>query len=202
MNKGTAFVLSGPSGSGKDTVMRLALEKTGGMEFSISCVTRPKRGNEAEDGKYRFLTVAEFEAMLADNALLEHNVFLGNYYGTPRQPVEDAVEAGRDILIEIDVNGAAQIRKSMPDAVSIFIMPPSLEVLRRRLSGRGTDTEEVVNKRLNEALREIACAEDYDYVIVNDDLNEAVEDLCAIFRSVKFRSENMKNTINEVLQNA
>ncbi len=202
MNKGTAFVLSGPSGSGKDTVMRLALEKTGGMEFSISCVTRPKRGNEAEDGKYRFLTVAEFEAMLADNALLEHNVFLGNYYGTPRQPVEDAVAAGRDILIEIDVNGAAQIRKSMPDAVSIFIMPPSLEVLRRRLSGRGTDTEEVVNKRLNEALREIACAEDYDYVIVNDDLNEAVEDLCAIFRSVKFRSENMKNTINEVLQNA
>lgn len=202
MNKGNAFVLSGPSGSGKDTVMKLALEKVGKMEFSISCVTRAKRGNEAEDGKYRFLSVAEFEELLAQNAFLEHNVFLGNYYGTPRKPVEDAINEGRDILIEIDVNGAAQIRKTMPDAVSIFIMPPSFEVLRKRLSGRGTDGEEEVNKRLEEALREIACAKDYDYVVVNDDLNEAVEDVCAIIRSVKSRSENMKNTINEVLQNA
>ncbi len=202
MSKGNAFVLSGPSGSGKDTVMKLALERIGKMEFSISCVTRAKRGNEAEDGKYRFLNVEEFEALLAQDAFLEHNVFLGNYYGTPRKPVEDAISQGRDILIEIDVNGAAQIRKTMPDAVSIFIMPPSFEVLRKRLSGRGTDSEELVNKRLQEALREIACAKDYDYVVVNDDLNEAVEDVCSIIRAVKSRSENMKNTINEVLQNA
>lgn len=202
MSKGTVFVLSGPSGSGKDTVLKRVLERIDTLDFSISCVTRPKRGSEKEDGKYRFLSVEEFQQRLARNEFLEHNVFLGNYYGTPRRPVEDAVQAGRDILIEIDVNGAAQIRKSMPDAVSIFIMPPSFEVLRQRLSGRGTDPEEVVSKRLEQALLEIACAKDYDFVIVNDDLNQTVEDVCSVIRSVKFRSENMNTMIDEVLHNA
>lgn len=202
MSKGTVFVLSGPSGSGKDTVLKRVLERIDTLDFSISCVTRPKRGSEEEDGKYRFLSVEEFQQRLARNEFLEHNVFLGNYYGTPRRPVEDAVQAGRDILIEIDVNGAAQIRKSMPDAVSIFIMPPSFEVLRQRLSGRGTDPEEVVSKRLEQALLEIACAKDYDFVIVNDDLNQTVDDVCSVIRSVKFRSENMNTMIDEVLHNA
>ena len=202
MPKGLAFVLSGPSGSGKDTVLARVRERMPELGFSISCVTRPRRGSDKEDGKYRFVSVAEFEAMQKENAFLEHNIFLGNYYGTPRRPVEEALDRGEDIVIEIDVNGAAQIRKSMPDAVSIFIMPPSFEVLRQRLSGRGTDPEEVVSKRLEQALLEIACAKDYDFVIVNDDLNQTVEDVCSVIRSVKFRSENMNTMIDEVLHNA
>ena len=202
MPKGLAFVLSGPSGSGKDTVLARVRERMPELGFSISCVTRPRRGSDKEDGKYRFVSVAEFEAMQKENAFLEHNIFLGNYYGTPRRPVEEALERGEDIVIEIDVNGAAQIRRSLPEAVSLFILPPSMEVLRARLLGRSTDSPEAAQKRLNEAIREIGCAKDYDYVIVNDDLDRAVEDVCSVIRAVRLRSENMKETINEVLEHA
>ena len=202
MPKGLAFVLSGPSGSGKDTVLARVRERMPELGFSISCVTRPRRGSDKEDGKYRFVSVAEFEAMQKENAFLEHNIFLGNYYGTPRRPVEAALDRGEDIVIEIDVNGAAQIRRSLPEAVSLFILPPSMEVLRARLLGRSTDSPEAAQKRLNEAIREIGCAKDYDYVIVNDDLDRAVEDVCSVIRAARLRSENMKETINEVLEHA
>lgn len=202
MPKGLAFVLSGPSGSGKDTVLARVRERMPELGFSISCVTRPRRGSDKEDGKYRFVSVAEFEAMQKENAFLEHNIFLGNYYGTPRRPVEEALDRGEDIVIEIDVNGAAQIRRSLPEAVSLFILPPSMEVLRARLLGRSTDSPEAAQKRLNEAIREIGCAKDYDYVIVNDDLDRAVEDVCSVIRAARLRSENMKETINEVLEHA
>ncbi len=201
-SKGTAFVLSGPSGSGKDTVLRLVRERMPELEFSISCVTRQKRGIPQEDEKYSFISVDEFKSRLERGMFLEHNVFVGNYYGTPRQPVEQAIANGKNIVIEIDVNGAAQIRESMPEAVSIFIMPPSFEVLRSRLYGRNTDNEEMSKKRLNEALREIACAKDYDYIIVNDDLQKAVDDMCDIIRAAGHRATNMTNFINEVLKNA
>ena len=202
MNRGTAFILSAPSGCGKDTIIARVREQMPELRFSISCITRPKRGSDAEDGKYRFLTVAEFEQMLAQDAFLEHNVYLGNYYGTPRQPVEDALAQGKDILIEIDVNGADQLRKSLPEAVSLFILPPSLSELRRRLQKRGTDAPEKIEQRVREAEREIGCAPDYDYVIVNDDLDQAVEDVCSVLRAAKFRSSHMKSTINEVLKDA
>ena len=202
MPKGLAFVLSGPSGSGKDTVLARVRERMPELGFSISCVTRPRRGSDKEDGKYRFVSVAEFEAMQKENAFLEHNIFLGNYYGTPRRPVEEALDRGEDIVIEIDVNGAAQIRRSLPETVSLFILPPSMEVLRARLLGRSTDSPEAAQKRLNEAIREIGCAKDYDYVIVNDDLDRAVEDVCSVIRAARLRSENMKETINEVLEHA
>lgn len=201
-NKGTAFVLSGPSGSGKDTVLRLVRERMPELEFSISCVTRQKRGIPQEDEKYSFISVDEFKSRLERGMFLEHNVFVGNYYGTPRQPVEQAIESGKNIVIEIDVNGAAQIRETMPDAVSIFIMPPSFEVLRSRLYGRNTDNEEMSKKRLDEALREISCAKDYDYIIVNDDLQKAVDDMCDIIKASGHRATNMTNFINEVLKNA
>ncbi len=202
MPKGLAFVLSGPSGSGKDTVLARVRERMPELGFSISCVTRPKRGSDREDGKYRFITVEEFESMMQENAFLEHNVFLGNYYGTPRKPVEEALARGEDIVIEIDVNGAAQIRRSLPEAVSLFILPPSMEVLRARLLGRSTDTPEAAGRRLNEAIREIGCAKDYDYVIVNDDLDRAVEDVCSVIRAARLRSDSMKEIINEVLEHA
>ena len=200
MNRGTAFVLSAPSGCGKDTIIARVRERLPELTFSISCVTRPKRGSDTEDGKYRFLTVAEFEQMLAKDAFLEHNVFLGNYYGTPRQPVEDALAAGKDILIEIDVNGAAQLRKTLPEAVFLFILPPSLSELRRRLQKRGTDSPEKIEQRVHEAEREIGCASDYDYVIVNDDLDQAVEDVYHVLCAAEFRSSHMNPIINEVLE--
>ena len=172
------------------------------LGFSVSCITRPKRGSDREDGKYRFLSVGEFENMLAQDAFLEHNVFLGNYYGTPRRPVEEALAKGRDILIEIDVNGAAQLRETLPEAVGIFILPPSLAKLRKRLEERATDSPEQIAKRLHEARREIECAPLYDYVIVNDDLDTAVEDVCSVIRAAHLRSSHNKSTVNEVLKNA
>lgn len=202
MSRGIPFVLSGPSGCGKDTVITRVRQKMPELGFSVSCITRPKRGSDREDGKYRFLSVGEFENMLAQDAFLEHNVFLGNYYGTPRRPVEEALAKGRDILIEIDVNGAAQLRETLPEAVSIFILPPSLAKLRKRLEERATDSPEQIAKRLHEARREIECAPLYDYVIVNDDLDTAVEDVCSVIRAAHLRSSHNKSTVNEVLKNA
>ena len=202
MSRGVAFVLSAPSGCGKDTVIARVRELMPELGYSVSCTTRPKRGSDKEDGKYRFLTVGEFENMLAQGAFLEHNVFLDNYYGTPRRPVEEAVSRGKDILIEIDVNGAAQLRESLPEAVSIFLAPPSLSELRRRLEKRGTDTPEQIDKRLHEAAREIAEAPKYDYIVVNDDLEQAIADVCSVLRAAKLRSAYMKSTVNEVLKHA
>ena len=148
MNKGIAFIISGPSGSGKDTVLSLLFEKCPEIKFSISSTTRGIREGEVECGKYNYISRDKFESMIKHNDLLEHNEYVGNYYGTPKAPVVNATESGSDIFIEVDVNGAAQIREKMPEAVSIFIMPPSFEELKRRLSGRGTETEEVIKETI------------------------------------------------------
>jgi len=131
--------------------------------------------------------------------LLEHNVFVGNYYGTPREPVEKCIEAGEDIFVEIDVNGAAQIRQKAPDALSIFIMPPSMSVLRARLTGRGTETPELIEKRLEAAAKEIARADEYDYIVINDVLEDAVADVNAIIRSDRAREERNEGIAQRVL---
>ena len=199
MNKGRVYIISGPPGSGKDTVLKKIFEKCPQVAFSISSITRPMREGEVEGEKYNFVTREHFEEMIANDQLLEHNVFVGNYYGTPKAPVVDCVESGRDMIIEVDVNGAEQIRRKMPNAVSIFIMPPSLEVLKTRLKGRGTDSEDVIAKRLDEALGEIERAVEYDYIVVNDCLDTAVDNIVEIMSVDRFKTDRNLNIINKVL---
>lgn len=199
MNKGRVFIISGPSGSGKDSLMKKVFEKAPHIKFSISSITRPMRVGEVEGEKYNFVSRERFEEMIANDELLEHNVFVGNYYGTPKAPVLKSVEEGNDILIEVDVNGAYQIFDKIPDAVSIFIMPPSLKILKNRLTGRGTDSQEVIEKRLFEALREIASAKDYDYIVVNDDLDTAADEFVSIMSVDKFKTDRNLELINNIL---
>ncbi len=202
MNKGGIFLISGPSGSGKDTLLVELFKKCPEIEFSISSITRPMRDGEVEGAKYNFISREKFEDMLKNDMLLEYNVYAGNYYGTPKLPVINAIENGKDMIIEVDVNGAAKIREKLPQAVSVFIMPPSYEVLRNRLSGRGTETQDVIDKRMEIALLEIARATEYDYIVVNDDLSTAVEDLISIIANSSLLLNRQKHIIDEVLKNA
>lgn len=199
MNKGGVFIISGPSGSGKDTVLAELFRNRPDLLFSISSVTRPMRSGEREGEKYNFISREKFEYMIDNDMLLEHNVFVNNYYGTPREPVERAIAEGKDIIIEVDVNGAAQIRQKLPEAVSIFIMPPSFHELKRRLRGRGTESEELIEKRLNSALGEIKRATEYDYIIVNDNITAAADDILSVILSSSFKTDRQKNIIDEVL---
>lgn len=199
MSKGTVLIVSGPSGSGKDTILKKVFEAVPDIKFSISSITRAMRAGEVEGDKYNFISVDTFLNMLQNDELLEFNKYLDNYYGTPRKPVEEVMNNGGEIIIEVDVNGAAQIREKLPKAVSIFIMPPSFEVLKGRLSGRGTESGELVQKRLDEALNEISRASEYDYIVVNDDLSEAVDDFVSIIKSERNKTNKKIHLVNEVL---
>lgn len=201
MSKGGVFIISGPSGSGKDTLLCELFKKCPEIKFSISSVTRNMREGEKEGEKYNFITREAFEKMIEEDKLLEYNVYVDNYYGTPREPVERAVNAGEDIFIEVDVNGAANIREKLPEAVSIFIMPPSFAELKRRLSGRGTESEELITLRMASSLGEIKRATEYDYIIVNDDVSKAVDDIITVISGSKFMIERQKHIIDEVLKN-
>lgn len=202
MSKGRLIIVSGPSGSGKDTVLNEVFKKHPEIRLSISSVTRAMREGESPNGKYNFVSRAEFEAALANGEMLEHNVYLGNYYGTPKKPVDDAINDGAEIVLEIDINGARTVKKQCPDALSIFIMPPSFEVLRNRLSGRGTESAEQINGRLSVALGEIENAGEYDYIVINDSLEAAVDDVIAIIIGDRNSSDRRENTIKEVLSDA
>ena len=199
MSKGTVFIISGPSGSGKDTIMSALFKRHPEIKLSISSITRDMRVGEVEGEKYHFITREDFEKQLKEDAFLEYNLFVGNYYGTPKQPVIDCIEEGNDIIVEIDVNGAAQVRKKLPDAVSIFIMPPSYEELKRRLVGRGTDSPEVIEKRLCSALGEIERAVEYDYVVKNDVVDRCVDDIIHIILTQRLAACRQEKLINEVL---
>lgn len=199
MNKGMALIVSGPSGSGKDTILDAVFAKVPDIKFSISCTTREKRPEDFKKNKYSFVSKDTFLDMIKNDELLEYNLYVNNYYGTPRKLIDEAVSAGEDIIIEVDVNGAANIRSKLPQAVSIFIMPPSFEILKARLSKRGDVAPELVEKRLREALSEITRACEYDYIVVNDKLDDAVNDFLSIINAERQKAYKKTDLVNEVL---
>lgn len=201
MNKGGVFIVAGPSGSGKDTLFKELFKRKPEIKFSISSITRPMRVGEVEGEKYNFITREKFLNMLENDELLEYNEYIGNYYGTPKAPVIAAIEKGQDILIEVDVNGAKEICQKLPEAITVFIMPPSYKELKRRLSGRGTETQDLIDKRMKEALNEIARATEFDYIVVNDDINTAVDDIIEVMSSSRLTLKRQKNLIDGVLSN-
>ncbi|HKT26948.1 guanylate kinase [Dyella sp.] len=185
---GTLFIVAAPSGAGKSTLVNALLEREPGISLSISHTTRPPRPGEQYGRHYYFVERAEFEREVAEGIFLEHAEVHGNFYGTSRRTVQDLLQQGRDVLLEIDWQGAAQIRKAKPDVVSVFILPPSRAELERRLRGRGSDSAEVIERRLRNSRGEIAHAHEFDYIIVNDRFEDALDSLQAIVRAVRQRS--------------
>jgi guanylate kinase len=187
---GILFIISAPSGSGKSTLVNEVRKQLTGIEFSVSWTTRPPRGSEQHGREYNFATREEFEQMLAAGDFLEHAEVFGNYYGTARASLEVARREGHDLLLDIDVQGAAQVRAKMPEAVSIFVMPPNPKVLRTRLRNRsraeGVEDEAEVYRRLSEARKEIENFREYGYILVNDVLDRAVAQLEAVVQAERF----------------
>jgi guanylate kinase len=171
----TLFIISAPSGSGKSTLVEMLRKLVEGLDFSVSYTTRPPRGSEQNRREYYFVPRPEFEAMVARGEFLEHADVFGNYYGTARRFLEEAKQKGHDLLLDIDVQGAAQVQQAIPEAVSIFVLPPNHESLEWRLRHRGTDSESVICRRLDTARREIENYDKYDYILVNDRLEESAD---------------------------
>lgn len=188
------MVVSGPAGVGKGTVVKRACEMAEGkIHLSVSATTRAPRPIDSEGVTYYFKTKDEFREMIAQNQVLEWAEYVGNYYGTPRQPVEDALSRGQDVILEIEVQGAMQIKKNFPEAVLTFIAPPSYEELESRLRGRGTETEEQILSRLETAKGELALMGEYDYIIVNDEIEQASRDILTVLRADKLTKKNQKD---------
>lgn len=174
-HKGVIIVVSGFAGTGKGTVMKELIKKYDRYALSVSATTRSPRPGEEHGREYFFVSNEEFEKLIAENGFLEHAGYVDHYYGTPRKFVEDKLSQGIDVILEIEIQGALQIKEQYPDAVLLFIMPPSAEVLKNRLVGRGTETMEVIEQRLQRAREEAVGIEKYDYIVVNDDLMECVD---------------------------
>jgi guanylate kinase len=185
---GTLFVVAAPSGAGKSTLVNALLDREPAISLSVSHTTRPPRTGELYGRHYYFVERAEFEREIGEGIFLEHAEVHGNLYGTSRTSVQELLSQGRDVLLEIDWQGAEQIRRSKPDCVSVFILPPSRTELERRLRGRGSDSVEVIERRLRNSRGEIAHAHEFDYIIVNDQFDAALGDLQAIVRAVRQRS--------------
>ena len=178
--RGRLFVIAAPSGAGKTSLVKALMEREPSLEFSISCTTRRQRPNEIHGEDYYFVDTREFTRMAEAGEFLEFAQVFDNHYGTPRKPVDQALAAGRNLLLEIDWQGARQVRRAMPEAISIFILPPSRSELERRLRGRGTDSEDVIQRRLRDAVGDMQHWREFEYVVVNDAFERAVDDLQAI----------------------
>ena len=195
--RGLLVILSGPSGTGKSTVIGGLMKRRNDIRFSVSATTRAPRPGEENGKDYFFLTRDEFDRMVDEDAFLEHATYVGNSYGTPAGPVEEQLAAGYNVLLDIEVQGAAQVMARRSDAVSIFLLPPSLEELERRLRNRGTDSDEKIQSRLQTAREEFTHLSEYAYIIVNDDIDKAVRELDAILTAQRCRTGNRMYIIEE-----
>lgn len=201
MNKkkhGELIVLSGPSGTGKSTVIAQLLEQRKDIHFSVSFTTRNPRAGEVDGVNYNFVDHAEFERMIAADELLEFAQYVGNYYGTSLKVIRDHLEQGIDVLLDIEVQGAAKVREKCPEAVSIFIIPPSMEELAKRLHQRATDAEDVIQNRLQQAQREYQEIPNYDYLVVNDDVETAAGEIISILTAESCKVKNRIHLIEGV----
>ena len=196
--KGLLVVMSAPSGTGKGTLLKLLKKKNKNLRLSVSATTRKPRKGEEEGRDYFFKTVDEFRGMIERDELVEWVEYCGNYYGTPKKYVEESLEQGFDVVLEIEVMGAVNIREKYPDSVLIFILPPSLEELARRIKGRGTEDEETIKKRIETAKMEITYIDRYDYIVVNSDIEAAVKDICCIMAAEKLKYGRIPDILNEL----
>ncbi len=196
-NKGSVVIISGPSGSGKGTTVKAMLSQRKQVRLSVSATTRPPRPGEENGREYFFLTKDEFEKRIQNGDMLEHAQYCDNLYGTPKEYITLCTEKGEDVILEIEVQGGMQVKSKLPQAISIFLIPPDRKSLEKRLRGRGTESEDVILQRLKRADEELQYADKYDYVVVCGEMQKCVDDIFAIIDSKKLESENMIDYIKE-----
>lgn len=198
MNKGILVVVSGFSGAGKGTLMKALLERYDNYALSVSATTRAPRPGEQDSREYFFKTKDEFEDMIRRGAFIEYARYVDNYYGTPKAYVEEKLSAGKDVILEIEIQGAHKVKEQIPEALLLFVTAPSAEELKKRLEGRGTEAEDVILSRLKRAGEEAEGMGDYDYILVNDDLDECLETMHGIIQSEHWRSHRNREFIQKI----
>jgi len=196
----TVFIISAPSGSGKSTLVNMLLSEVSSLLFSVSYTTRARRGHEREGDSYHYISREEFEQRIAAGEFLEHACVFGNYYGTHKSILEAAQAGGKDLVLDIDVQGARQLKSKIPEAVTIFILPPSREILEKRLRARGEDSDAVIERRLRDAAEEIRNYNAYDYVLINNELKTSAQTLSSIVRAERVRRIRIEDQIRPILE--
>ncbi|NOY62223.1 MAG: guanylate kinase [Gammaproteobacteria bacterium] len=194
MTAATLYIVSAPSGAGKTSLVNALIDRDPAMVVSVSYTTRPMRPSEEDGVNYHFVDRARFQSMLSEGAFLEHAEVFGNYYGTARSNIVQKLSQGTDVILEIDWQGAAQVRRSMPESVSLFVLPPSRAALIERLRGRGQDSEEVIKRRTAEAVVEMSHFREYDYVVLNDVFEVALDDMLAVVRAQRLRRSRQQSS--------
>ena len=199
MNTGKLYIISAPSGAGKTSLVKQIVNDVNQLLVSVSHTTRNRREGEGNGKDYFFSTVDTFKEMISEGAFLEHAQVFDNFYGTAKKSVEETLNKGIDVILEIDWQGAQQVRKMMPDSLSIFILPPSIEILQQRLEGRGQDSEEIIQRRMRDAVEEMSHYNEFDYLVVNDDFQQASDEIKSIVLSHRLKKSRQLNVLSPLL---